>query len=1072
MRVCTACCDDLDDGCGFNCPRQCGYCLCEPCVKLALKDQAGENTICRLCKNKGKETKIGLLMVESLCGVGAIREVERELRSKVELELQRDDERREKGKAEMLQMKGRAEQLYKDLTERLNMRCPRCKTVFFDYDGCNALSCVSCSAAFCAICLHDCDDDAHGHVRESHGELYNKKLFETARIRRDNATVANFMHEISNEPFEVQEYVRIEVEKLAVPESDALYDNKDIAFLRSATQVLAKAMRTDRLSVLSETDQELQGHRLLGFETKHISPRVALPKDYQLTLTFRSGSICTVNLYKLENGHWKKVPLPNEDAVMTNDAKDSEREQGLKVDVLCNIRQQLRCGVVAFNGETVLYQTQSVKHDGSEKLGDDDVSIMFHRVSATGDIEDRPQSLCDIGHHGCSILGINQNRRLTILCEHVKNTEAEKLLVPSLKHYVGAGIPERLLVDLIVPPLSSISELNTEQQSVAHPLCLKTAREVAGPPGTGKTKTITELVRSILECTSFDVIVLSERNGAIDAIAEKIAGDCICTSKLQKTPSIKDIRLWITLLAFGSASLGPSTSLFTHKKKMDYHPELSELAECLKRKKAIQRRRRKEMLSLLASAIARLESELPWKPDPTKLTRSSMIQSMLKKTGPDDGLNTCMVVVSTLSAAKDVWAKLARVPLNALEENLVESASLDFVDIVGNLIPIRDQNAKKVRPWEKVRQEVRSATDQISLCLETVLKDPLFSFEEVERMQFDVRQGEDNLKAATDRVAKELFESARVFLCTIGSSHKLPTTTLEDEADATIDASDIATIPFGRPTIVIFDEAGCIPCYELLGLTRLGRDIRGILCVGDKHQLGPYNPGNFTQVGGRSQRTRRVQDRDKTIPSLLDVSAMDAKSSNKVNLTEQYRLPRDIASLLNARVYKGNFRTAVQFNAPLRGFHFVSVDSPLRGRENKYVNQMEINRCIEIINLSIEEGHTSFMVLTPYKHQQRLLQHTFSKHFTKEIPILTIDQCQGQEADIVLISLVQKPTSFLTLNRLNVALSRVRKRVYLVVDMEDFRQAARNVKWDCHLLANDLIEIATGGNESDSDDSL
>ena len=48
--------------------------------------------------------------------------------------------------------------------------------------------------------------------------------------------------------------------------------------------------------------------------------------------------------------------------------------------------------------------------------------------------------------------------------------------------------------------------------------------------------------------------------------------------------------------------------------------------------------------------------------------------------------------------------------------------------------------------------------------------------------------------------------------------------------------------------------------------------------------------------------------------------------------------------------------------------------------------------------------------------------------------VLTIDQCQGQEADIVILSLVQKPTRFLTINRLNVALSRVRKRLFVLVD--------------------------------------
>jgi hypothetical protein len=88
--------------------------------------------------------------------------------------------------------------------------------------------------------------------------------------------------------------------------------------------------------------------------------------------------------------------------------------------------------------------------------------------------------------------------------------------------------------------------------------------EVAGPPGTGKTKTITELVRSILECTDHHVIVLSERNGAIDAIADKFADDCVDRNPRNEPKSVKNVRLWNCLMAFGSVgSMGSSTKLFT-----------------------------------------------------------------------------------------------------------------------------------------------------------------------------------------------------------------------------------------------------------------------------------------------------------------------------------------------------------------------------------------------------------------------------------------------------------------------------------------------------------------------------
>jgi hypothetical protein len=274
-----------------------------------------------------------------------------------------------------------------------------------------------------------------------------------------------------------------------------------------------------------------------------------------------------------------------------------------------------------------------------------------------------------------------------------------------------------------------------------------------------------------------------------------------------------------------------------------------------------------------------------------------------------------------------------------------------------------------------VRQEVSTAVRQIARCLEVVLKNPLFSFIEAEKLQLDVRQGEENLKAATERVQMELSEDARVFLCTIGSSHKLPTSESEDnQRRPEAYADDLPLAPPAKPTIVVFDEAGCIPCFEFLGLTRLGRDIKAIVCVGDKHQLAPFNPGAsnrpFQPIGrfqGRQPLRAPLRNDDVMIPSLLDVSELNVDSNDKIRLTEQYRMPHDIAGILNARVYKGNYRTALICKAPLRGFSFISVDAPIRARDDKfkYVNRNEINYCVDLVDQAFQDGHTSIMVLTP-----------------------------------------------------------------------------------------------------------
>jgi superfamily I DNA and/or RNA helicase len=98
-----------------------------------------------------------------------------------------------------------------------------------------------------------------------------------------------------------------------------------------------------------------------------------------------------------------------------------------------------------------------------------------------------------------------------------------------------------------------------------------------------------------------------------------------------------------------------------------------------------------------------------------------------------------------------------------------------------------------------------------------------------------------------------------------------------------------------------------------------------------------------------------------------------------------------------------------------------------------------------------------------YKNQQREIKFQLKRASQRspinvpEDRILTIDQCQGQEADYVIFTLVQRPTRFLDKNRLTVALSRTKKELIILGDRNDFRQASENEDWDCKLLAQDIL---------------
>ena len=466
---------------------------------------------------------------------------------------------------EMDKMKQTAHSLYRFISARANVKCPRCSMLFESYNGCNALRCTTsnCEAAFCAICLEDCNTDAHTHVLSRHGSLNDREAFHRSKHAREKA----FIEDMKDEPFEVQELLRIKSEK-ALPNSSRAGGGLaiDAAFVESGRQSVGKALRHGRTSLL----KGIAGAK--GLTIGDISPRNAIPKEYRLRLQSSSvrASVCSITLEKLTNGEWKVIPLPEpfscnkDDEEKDGSSKQSDQPQ---VDALINIRGSLQCGIIAFHGEKQLYQTWTVSSKG--KLASNEVSVVFHAVTDKGSLVGEKRSLSVIGCNQRVILGLTQNRRIIMLNRHIHETDMSELLFDALRHYIGSDTPQRVFPNIFAPAPDTFKELNREQQQAAHPLALATAVEVAGPPGTGKTRTITELVRSLLECTEHHVIVLSERNGAVDAIADKFADDCVVRDSQNEPKSVKDVCLWKCLMTFGSVGgMGSSSKLFTLEAKL------------------------------------------------------------------------------------------------------------------------------------------------------------------------------------------------------------------------------------------------------------------------------------------------------------------------------------------------------------------------------------------------------------------------------------------------------------------------------------------------------------------------
>lgn len=166
--------------------------------RLAFEDGSGANSaFCSMCK-----APTAIDMIASVCGRGAIMAVEQKLRGKVEFKLKEETMKREASRSNARDMNEHARRIFNELAEKINLKCPRCKAAFHDYDGCNALKCGApgCNAGFCAICLKDCGNDAHQHIYTVHkGQIFDKGAFERSRIERAQTQI-DALKEFSSSP--------------------------------------------------------------------------------------------------------------------------------------------------------------------------------------------------------------------------------------------------------------------------------------------------------------------------------------------------------------------------------------------------------------------------------------------------------------------------------------------------------------------------------------------------------------------------------------------------------------------------------------------------------------------------------------------------------------------------------------------------------------------------------------------------------------------------------------------------------------------------------------------------------
>ena len=310
------------------------------------------------------------------------------------------------------------------------------------------------------------------------------------------------------------------------------------------------------------------------------------------------------------------------------------------------------------------------------------------------------------------------------------------------------------------------------------------------------------------------------------------------------------------------------------------------------------------------------------------------------------------------------------------------------------------------------------------------------------------------------RINAQLFGEARVIACTlVGSANRL------------LDGQKFGTLFIDEAAQAL--EAACwIP------IRRASR----VILAGDHCQLPPTVKSIAALKAGLGKTLmERIVENKPEVVTLLKM---------------QYRMNEEIMRFSSDWFYAGQvesapevkFRSILDLDVPMEWSNYSQgdnsvekVSTPLPHREGlgeslfgeglSYVNKVEAELTLQTLQQYFERiGKTRILnerldvgVISPYRAQvqylrSQLKKKEYFKPFRQLITVNTVDGFQGQERDIILISLVRSndegQIGFLRdLRRMNVAITRARMKLIIIGDVQTitrhpfYRKLYEYVRW-------------------------
>ena len=244
-----------------------------------------------------------------------------------------------------------------------------------------------------------------------------------------------------------------------------------------------------------------------------------------------------------------------------------------------------------------------------------------------------------------------------------------------------------------------------------------------------------------------------------------------------------------------------------------------------------------------------------------------------------------------------------------------------------------------------------------------------------------------------------------------------------------------------KPRIVIVEEAAEV--LESHIVSALNAGTQHLILIGDHKQLRP-KPNEY-------ELAKKYK---------LDISLFERLLLNQfphVTLEIQHRMRPEISQLVKPHIYQTLYNhSSVEKYPDVRGvstnLFFIQHEFPEREDENlmSHSNSHEAEYLVQLCLYLLRQNYTpeQITILVTYSGQLLAMRRLMPKKDFAGVKIKTVDNFQGEENDIILLSLVRsnesKKVGFLREeNRMCVALSRAREGFYCIGNFKMLREEVR-----------------------------